>query len=250
MPRGIGECCAVTRNPAEGKIKCAEMTKFCADMAFYPISYPCPGPRIPGFPLHEKASRSSAFPLCWLSALRLGRRTIRPYPDGHEIAPEVECALKPRARAPETRAANAVVGCLGVVVVWRAVISCERELACSCCAPQIPTLLPLASLSALSASVTLIIRHLAPNSAVLMCLCLSLMHLLLGKRPFSSGPNYLHISALHMPSKSRIFSDFIPTYLRSCLNGTCLFEIHETQGWFGYSNCRQGLLGLMALMAS
>ena len=121
----------------------------CVDIACYPISYSCPGHEFRAF-LFTRKPHVLPPPLCvGFQPFRLGRRTIRPHPD-HSGA---RSHLERRARAPEAMAAKAEVGCLGVVVVWRAELSCERELACSCCAaPNTKPVLPLASLSVLSTS--------------------------------------------------------------------------------------------------
>ena len=44
--------------------------------------------------------------MCWLSAFRLGRRTIRQHPNGREIAPGHDRTPELPARAPEARAAK------------------------------------------------------------------------------------------------------------------------------------------------
>ena len=125
----------------------------CVDIACYPISYSCPGHEFRAF-LFTRKPHVLPPPLCvGFQPFRLGRRTIRPHHDGREIVPERVRTSERRACAPEARAAKAEVGCLGVVVVWRAELSCERELACSCCAaPNTKPVLPLASLSVLSTS--------------------------------------------------------------------------------------------------
>ena len=67
-------------------------------------------------------------PLCVLafSLFRLDRRTIRQHHNNRQVAPGRDRTPRLRARAPEARAANAEVGCLGIVVVWGAELSCER----------------------------------------------------------------------------------------------------------------------------